>query len=311
MAHQTIDYFLKHVSHDSIHNILRIQSELLFALHSFAYANKFTQLLPLLLSPITDPLNHSVYPADLTYKNRKLKLTASMIFHKQLSFVNANIKKLYIVSPNIRLELDEIKSSKHHMIEFSQFDVEIRDANRFEVMTLIEELLVHVFNHIETHCAEELHDMGSKLPRLKRPFKTIDSSEISSDDLDAEINALSYESDQPFFLLNLKREFYDAESSDTPGTYNNFDLIYPQGFGEALSGAEREYEYAQIIRRMDLQGVDKSHFENYLEIAKHGKLSKSAGFGIGLQRLLRFICAKDTIKEVCYFDRSVGSEFIF
>lgn len=69
--------------------------------------------------------------------------------------------------------------------------------------------------------------------------------------------------------------------------------------------------YENIVRRMDEKGTDKTMFVNYLEAAKRGLLPKSAGAGIGVERLLKFICGKRSLSKVFMFDRSVNSEFVF
>lgn len=87
-----------------IESIAIIRGRVLQALQQFLLERDFKQLMPILMSPITDPLNHAVYPAELQYEERRLKLTASMIFHKQLALTAKGHDKIFIVAPNIRLE---------------------------------------------------------------------------------------------------------------------------------------------------------------------------------------------------------------
>ena len=117
-----------------IESIAIIRGRVLQALQQFLLERDFKQLMPILMSPITDPLNHAVYPAELQYEERRLKLTASMIFHKQLALTAKGHDKIFIVAPNIRLEKPEIKDSDNHLLEFSQFDFEIRNGDMHQVM---------------------------------------------------------------------------------------------------------------------------------------------------------------------------------
>ena len=87
--------------------LLRIQTEVLKALHDSLYNRGFIQLMPVILSPITDPLNHSVYDASIHYSKQQLQLTKSMILHKQLTLSMSRAEGIYIVSPNVRLETEE------------------------------------------------------------------------------------------------------------------------------------------------------------------------------------------------------------
>ncbi|MFJ2537209.1 amino acid--tRNA ligase-related protein [Pseudomonas sp. NPDC087614] len=131
-----------------IESIAIVRGRVLQALQQYLLERDFKQLMPILMSPITDPLNHAVYPAELQYEERRLKLTASMIFHKQLALTAKGHDKIFIVAPNIRLEKAEIKDSENHLLEFSQFDFEIRDGDMHQVMALIEGLIKHVFAEV-------------------------------------------------------------------------------------------------------------------------------------------------------------------
>ncbi len=311
MSTPSLNNFINHINSQHLPAILKIQNVLLMELQKFAHDQGFIQIMPLLMSPITDPLNHDVYPAELQYEERKLKLTASMIFHKQLALIPENINKIYIMAPNIRLELAKKKSSSNHLLEFSQFDIEIKNANMDEIMAFIEKLYVHIFAVIEKECAAELTLLGRKLPKMKGAFPRYSTEGMPLTEVDAFCNKLSAESPVPCFVTNFKREFYDKEDPAKKGVYRNFDLVYPENYGEALSGAEREYEYNQIIRRMQELNTNLTAYENYLEMSKHKLIPRTAGCGIGIQRLLKFICGKPQIKDVCLFDRSILSEFTF
>ncbi|HVR08905.1 MAG TPA: asparagine synthetase A, partial [Thermoanaerobaculia bacterium] len=284
---------------------------LLQELQDFAVANGFVQLMPIMMSPFTDTLSHDVYPAEIRYLDIPLKLTASMIFHKQLALIPRDFERIFIVSPNIRLEKAEIKSSANHLLEFSQFDIEIKDAGMEQVMDLLESLFVQVFTNLRQRCAADLMALGRDLPDLQRPFPRYRSEELERRYGADYYRRVSDQATQPCFIVNFKREFYDREEPGRPGTYRNFDLVYPDGFGEGLSGAEREHRYDDIVRRMEDLAVDQGTFKSYLAVAAKGLLPRSAGAGIGIQRLVKFICGCRRISEVCMFDRSVASEFTF
>lgn len=305
-----VERFILHINKPNFSVIHQIQNVMLLEMQNFAFTNGFMQIMPLMLSPITDPLNHSVLPAAIQYYDRKFKLTASMIFHKQMALMTPSVNRLLIVSPNIRLELSDIRSN-NHLIEFSQFDLEMKDAAMEDVMDFIESLYIHIFNQLENKCSDELNKLGRKLPKLEKPFPRYNTSERGNMEVDEYCKHLSKSINVPSFVINFKREFYDREDPVQPGTYRNFDLIYPEGYGEGLSGAERESQYEDIIRRMTELDMDLSPFGNYLYLAKRGLLPRTAGCGIGIQRLVKYVTGQKRIGDVCMFDRSVDSEFIF
>lgn len=306
-----LDEFVTRLKRSDVVDIAHVRNVVLRSLQSYTQDAGFYQLMPILMSPITDPLNHAVYPAEIQYEGRPLRLTASMIFHKQLALRAEGLEKIFIVAPNIRLEKSTIKSSANHLLEFSQFDFEIKGVTMYDVMKFINGLMTHVFNQVNTHAGEQLNRLGRKLPDYAREFPIYSSDELREKHGDNFEQILSEIATTPCFVTNFKREFYDRENPSKRKQYNNFDLIYPEGYGEALSGAEREYEYEQIIYRMNELQMDLGPYQNYLDAAKRGDIPSTAGAGIGIERLLRFICGKSEIRDIGLFDRSIATSFLF
>jgi asparaginyl-tRNA synthetase len=120
---------------------------------------------------------------------------------------------------------------------------------------------------------------------------------------------LSVNSIEPFWIVDFPinmREFYDREYDEYPGVLCDMDLVYPEGYGEALSGGEREFKYEKILRRMAQSHIYSFSYRWYLDFAQKG-LYPSAGFGIGLERLTRYICALDDISLSTIFPKKPGA----
>jgi len=83
------------------------------------------------------------------------------------------------------------------------------------------------------------------------------------------------------------------------------DLILPDGFGEVISGGEREYQYDRVVKRLKESGDDPEKYKWYLEMLKSG-IPPSAGFGIGVERLTKWICGLKTIWEAVPFPKVPG-----
>lgn len=302
---------LKKIQRPGLKDILQVQQTIIRATHEFMFRKNVVQMMPLMLSPITDPLNHSVVDATIEYADQKWSLTKSMIFHKQLALLNSDLSAIYIISPNVRLELADRKDTGRHLFEFTQVDFEFNNKTKEFVMSFMEELIGFVFDYLNKQIPDILIELRGKLLPKYDTFKIYrtEALELKYGE-DSELKK-SLDSTEPFWLVNHKREFYDKEDPSKPGTYLNYDIIWPEGYGEGLSGAEREYEYEQIIKRMDETGTDKSIFKNYLSAAKAGKLVPSAGAGFGVERMTRFICQLKDIDEVTVFSRKPFSGLIF
>lgn len=98
---------------------------------------------------------------------------------------------------------------------------------------------------------------------------------------------------------------FQVSNHEKPGILKDMDLIYPEGYGEALSGGEREFEYEKIKKRIGQKKIDLKAYEIYLDFARKG-LFPSAGFGIGVERLTRFILGLSQIQETRFFAKLPG-----
>nr|NIQ07610.1 hypothetical protein [Candidatus Korarchaeota archaeon] len=113
---------------------------------------------------------------------------------------------------------------------------------------------------------------------------------------------------KPLFVYDyplIARGFYDREDPNRPGILRDFDMLYPEGFGEAISGGERENTYEGVLKRMKLTGEDPEKYGWYLQMLKEG-VPFSVGFGIGVERLTRWICGLKTIWEAVPFPKVPG-----
>ena len=119
---------------------------------------------------------------------------------------------------------------------------------------------------------------------------------------------LSSMHDEPFFIHDYPRGargFYDREYEDKKGYLMDFDLLFPHGYGEAISGAAREYDHRKVIPRMKESGESLGKYKWYLDfLHKHGK--PTAGFGIGLERTVRYFCALPSIMMALPYPKVPG-----
>lgn len=290
--------------------ILKVQSAALQEVHDYMHEKGLLQLLPVMISPITDPLSHSVLDGRISYYEEKLELTKSMILHKQLSLLGDR-EGIYIVSPNIRLEGKEKGATGRHLLEFTQVDFELKGRTSDQVMEFMEGLYARIFSRVKLDCTAELASLGRELKVPAFPLKKFDSADLKRM-LGADWEkVVSKSSRDPIWVTNHAREFYDKEDLGRPSTYLNYDIIYPEGFGEGLSGGEREHEYPQILERMRRGKMTLEPYRAYLEVARAGLLVPSAGAGFGVERLVRYLTGQEKIEDVAPFAKVPGGKFVF
>ena len=278
---------------------------------SNTFVNKgFQWLLPVALSQSTDPLwpdpGASIEKRiEVDIYGKPVRTTASMIIHKLVASSTA-YPKLFILSPNIRIEKAERAKTGRHVYEFTQLDFEARDASSKEILALVEEAISTLVKDLKREMKSELTTLcrcdNLKIP--KTPFKIYDRV-----DLEAKYGAdweavLSKEITEPVWVTNIPREFYDFEDFKT-GKWDNYDLFLPQ-FGEVLSGAKREYEYKKILSKIERDQVTKENYALVLKMAKEGRLKPTAGGGIGMERLVGWLAGVKHIAECQPFPRVPG-----
>jgi asparaginyl-tRNA synthetase len=291
---------------DKMKRALYIQSGILDFSREFLKQKGFVEILPVIISPITDPLADFRIRGEIECYGFRYQLTKSMIFHKQISLYS--LPQIFSFSPNVRIEASERGTSGKHLIEFVQLDLEVMEASREDLMAIGEELLVHILTRVKAGLDAELKFFGRDLKIPHLPFSRMTYSDaVEAYGLYYE-NRLSESIDEPLWLLDFpeeNREFYDREYPERPGILKDMDLIYPEGYGEALSGGEREFEYDKITKRIKRKGIDLKAYDIYLQFARKG-LFASAGFGIGIERLTRYICGIQQIAETRLFAKLPG-----
>ncbi len=295
------------ISTEKMRSILTIKSEIHNAAGDYLRANGFIEILPVILSPVTDPLTHTTLAGEVDYYGHRLQLTKSMILHKQAAL--RTLDRIFSFSPNIRLEPVHYADSGRYLAEFVQLDLEVKDGTRDQLISLGEEMLTTVIAHIQKNCRDELDRLSRDLALPSIPFERI-TYEKAQQTFGREFDIpLSQAKQDPIWIVDFPlaiREFYDREDEARPGILVDMDLIYPHGFGEALSGGEREYTLDRILTRLTQSGITHAQLAAYLTIVKEG-IPPSAGFGIGIERLTRYICGLERIEAARLFAKPPGT----
>ncbi len=287
-------------------DVLKVKDEIMHAGREYLRQEGFTEILPVILSPITDPLHHDTFDGTVSFYGSPYQLTKSMILHKQIAL--RTLPSIYSVSPNVRMEPAERASLGRYLAEFVQLDLEMRDASRDEIMEIGEGLVVYVLTKAMERCAPELERLGRRLVIPERPFERITFEDAQDrfgngfdDRLSASLTAPAWVIDFPRTV----REFYDREDPSRADILLDMDLMYPEGYGEALSGGEREHTIPRILKRLEQDGIERERFSQYLSVVEEG-VPASAGFGIGIERLTRYVCGLENVQQARLFPKAPG-----
>ncbi len=288
---------------------LSLLSDVLLETTRFFHDEGFIQLLPVILGRSTDPLGPDpgssvLRTTEIDYLGQRFYLMNSMILHKQVAV--RDIGKIWILSPNVRLERPERAASGKHLFEFTQADFEIPGAHAADVRALMERYFLRLGHTLQDNSAlSTLHVVPTQ---FTPPWPVYTTHELETRYGAAWEAPASKAHDQPFWAVCHRREFYDREDPADPGHFLNYDLIYPFGYGEALSGAEREWESERIRRRIARDGLAPAVYRAYLDTAQD--LKPSAGAGFGIERLVRFLVRAPHVGDVQLFRRVPGEKVL-
>lgn len=299
--------------------VVRIQALVCRGLREHLDHEGFVEILPPIIGPVTDPGIRGALQVGFSYYGKTYKVMSSAILYKQM--MASSLDRIYIMSPNVRLEMMETVKTKRHLTEFVQADVELSNVDYTKAMGLAEELLVSVCSYVKQQDKGDLVALNPAFEVPLKPFarisydEAIDRLRVAGYELSYG-NELPWDSEevlssmftQPFFIYDYPlsaRGFYDREDPSRPGILRDFDLMYPLGYGEAASGGEREFEYDKVVTRMKRAGQRPEDYGWYLDMLREG-VKPSAGFGVGIERLTRFICGLDAIWEARPYPKVAG-----
>lgn len=303
--------------------VLRIQHTVLSATRDYLVSQGFTEILPPVIGPVTDPGTRGSKQVEIDYYGSTYRLMASAILYKQATLLATD--KIFCVAPNVRLEPLEAASTGRHLVEFHQIDVEMAHAGRDEAMAVAEGVVRAAVGAVLADRGAELHELDRDLTGLRvardEPFAHLTHAEAterlrSGDHLQDPYAELDWEGEaklsrwvgRPMFVTDYpkgSRGFYDREDDRKPGRLRNFDLLASEGFGELASGGEREFEHRRVITRMRETGENPSKYEWYLDLVRRG-IPASAGFGVGVERLVRYLAGVPHIWQATAFPKLPG-----
>ena len=292
------------------HCISMLMTYVLKHLTSEFASNGFEWLLPVILSQSTDPLWPDQCASiekriEVEIYGKTVRATASMIIHKLVA-CSIISPKLFSLSPNVRIEKSERGTSGVHAYEFTQLDFEVRNASSRDIRSFVEGVICRLIENLKEDMSQELLYLGKyddlRKPRI--PFELYDKAELEKEYGVQWEKRVLCETDYPFWVTNLPREFYDFEDFQS-GKWDNYDLLLPQ-YGEVLSGARRESEFGKIDKKMERDNVRKENYGLLLRLAEEGRLKPSAGAGIGMERLVSWIVGAKHVGETQLFPKIPG-----
>ena len=299
--------------------ILKAQHIILKSARRFLEEEGFIELLPPVISTASDPGLRGVRKLKTVLYGREYELMSSIIMFKQVTA--SALGKVYFIARNVREEPPENAATWRHLVEFTQLDLEQAGASIEDMMRLGERLISRICVDVLSEAGSIVREFNPGLECPTPPFKRItfkeavqlarslgeptpDYGELTQKGEEA----LSKHFSEPFWIVNFpsaSRGFYYLRDPQNPSYNRDFNLILPRGFGEVIDGGEREYRYEEILARLNELGEDLSKYSWFLDALKVG-IAPSAGFGLGIERLTRYLLNLRYVWEATAFPKPPG-----
>ncbi|MCD6443374.1 MAG: asparagine--tRNA ligase [Thermotogae bacterium] len=228
--------------------------------------------------------------------------------------------KVYNFGPTFRAEKSK---TRRHLTEFWMNEAEVAYYDHEDNMKLQEELISHIVRWVLEKASDHLVALGrdlKKLERIEPPFPRMSYDEAIDhlrkkgfdvkwgDDIGGdEETALSNIFDKPVFICNYPREikaFYMLPDPERPEVVLCDDLLAPEGYGEIIGASQRIHDYDLLVERIKEKDLPLEAYDWYLDLRKYGSVPHS-GFGMGLERVIAWICGLKHIREAIPFPRTI------
>jgi asparaginyl-tRNA synthetase len=232
-----------------------------------------------------------------------------------------SVGKSYCFGPTFRAEKSK---TRRHLMEFWMVEPEVAFAHLDDVMQLAEDLVAGVIQRVLENCRPELETLGrdvSKLERCVPPFPRIPydeavrilkekGSEIEwgGDFGGTDETLLAENFDRPVMVHRYPSQvkaFYMKPDPEHPELALCVDVLAPEGYGEIIGGSERLADYNLLVKRMEEANLPRQAFEWYLDLRRYGSVPHG-GFGMGIERVVAWICGLDHVRETIPFPRMLN-----
>ena len=294
--------------------ILKIRHEIIKGVRDFFDDNGFTLADTPILTPAACEGTSTLF--EVKYFDETAFLTQSgQLYGEAMAMA---LGRVYNFGPTFRAEKSK---TRRHPTEFWMVEPEVAYATVEDTMDLAEQMISFVVGRVVLKRKEELKVLErdiSKLEKIVPPFPRIsyddavgilqkNGSEIQwgSDFGGGDETIISNQFDKPVMVHRYPtaiKAFYMEPDPARPDVALCVDVLAPEGYGEIIGGGQRMSSYDLLVQRIEEHKLPREAFEWYLDLRKFGSVSH-AGFGMGIERAVTWICGLEHVRETIAFPR--------
>jgi asparaginyl-tRNA synthetase len=300
------------------HAILRVRHAIIKAVRDFFDGRGFTLVDAPIFTPNACEGTSTLFQTD--YHGEPAFLTQSGQLYMEAAA--AAFGRAYCFGPTFRAEKSK---TRRHLAEFWMVEPEVAFLELDGDMQLAEEFLAFIVERVLTTRADELkvcERNTEMLEKVKPPFPRITYEEaiailnknghpeakVGDDFGGDEETVISSQFDRPVIVHRYPMElkaFYFKRDPGNPNLALNMDVLAPEGYGEIVGGGQREDDLATLEAAIQHHKLPREAFDWYLDLRRYGTFPH-AGFGLGIERTVSWICGLPHVRETIPFPRMLN-----
>ena len=297
--------------------VLGVRHEIIKACRDFFDDRGFTLVDTPIFTPAACEGTTTLF--EVNYFDDKAYLTQSGQLYNEAAAMA--VGKTYCFGPTFRAEKSK---TRRHLTEFWMIEPEVAFAHLDDVMVLAEQLIAFVVERVLAKRRSELQTLGRDVSKLEKCTTTcLPFPRLSYDDAVKQLQErgseiqwggdfggtdetiLSENSERPIMVHRYPSQvkaFYMAPDHAHPEVALCVDVLAPEGYGEIIGGGERLADERLLLQRIEENKLPRRAFEWYLDLRRYGSVPH-AGFGMGIERVVAWICGLEHVRETIPFPR--------
>ncbi|MBI3071589.1 MAG: asparagine--tRNA ligase [Deltaproteobacteria bacterium] len=294
--------------------ILRVRAEIIAAVRSFFDDRGFVLVDAPIFTPAACEGTTTLFETD--YFGEKAYLTQSGQLYMEAAAMA--LGKVYCFGPTFRAEKSK---TRRHLTEFWMVEPEVAYFTLTEDMVLAEEFLEYVVSRVLERRRPELALLErntAALEKVKAPFPRLSHREAvalllekgvpadENDDFGAEQETVLAQSFEKPVIVHrypaVCKAFYMKKDPADPSRALCMDVLAPEGYGEVIGGGQREDSLEALESEIRRHALPMEAFKWYLDLRRYGSVPH-AGFGLGIERTVAWICGLPHVRETIPFPR--------
>lgn len=299
------------------HAIMRVRHTIVQAIRDFFDERDFTLVDAPIFTPSACEGTSTLFETD--YHGEPAYLTQSGQLYMEAAA--AAFGKVYCFGPTFRAEKSK---TRRHLAEFWMVEPEVAFMDLDGDMDLAEDFLCFIVKRVLEKRRPELETLErdiTKLEAIQKPFPRITYEEAIQILLDAgheakfgddlggdEETIVSKKFDRPVIVNRYPaamKAFYMKKDPNDPRLALCMDVLAPEGYGEIIGGGQREDDLATLEASIKAHDLPMEAFDWYLDIRRYGTFPH-AGFGLGVERAVAWICGLPHVRETIPFPRMLN-----